>query len=599
MTAWSVLSVYSVGIATITAVACARPFLHLLQLESYQFPGYLRALLRVGVKAWLPGALLTAANVALVYGLAWGFFRLAGLLPGLILLANLALAAFVYARLRRRPAKKKLVFTPRLVRLCWALAVVCLLGGLIASFMNPVLPLLWPAFTPVWVALAAWLVQPLEARIKKWFFRDAQRILRGMPELIRIGITGSYGKTSAKFLLATLLAERYSVLATPGSFNTPMGVTRAIREQLRPEHQVFIAEMGARHVGDIREMCELVRPVIGLLTSVGPQHLETFGTVERVAETKYELIQALPPDGAAFFGRDGGICEGLYRRCPLEAKRLAGERLGAEDIAVGPFGCRFTLVGTGGARADCQTRLLGAHNIDNLLLCAEVALHLGLTLPEIAAGVAKLEPVEHRLQLIGTNGGVTVIDDAFNSNPAGAGAALDVLKSFPGRRIVVTPGMVELGAEQETLNEEFGRQMAKSTDIAVLIGGRRVEPIARGLEREGFDRANLHIVSSLEESTVLLKSLARPGDTVLYENDLPEILVYPNPTSGELRIETSDMRYEILEIEIYDMIGRKFISNLKSQISNQTIDISKFSNGIYLVKIETEKGTLAKKIIKK
>lgn len=522
MTAWTALSIYSLTVAVAATMLCMRPFLHLLQLESYQLPGYLRALRRVGVKEWLPGLLLAASNVALIFGLAWSLLRMQIWAACLIALADLALAAWVFRRLSKRPVKKKLVFTPRLTRLVWAVLTVCAVGGLAAGMAHPVLALLWPLPVPLWVALAALLVQPLEARVNRGFFRDAQRVLRERPELIRVGITGSYGKTSSKFLLATLLSERYSVLATPASYNTPMGVTRVIREQLKPEHQVFIAEMGARHVGDIREMCELVRPTIGLLTSVGPQHLDTFGTVERVAETKYELIQALPHDGAAFFARDDGICERLCARCPLPEKRLAGDRLRAENIEAGPFGSRFTLADRQGNRVDCQTKLLGVHNIDNLLLCAEVALYLGLSLPELAAGIAKLKPVEHRLELLETGNGVTVIDDAFNSNPAGAKAALDVLRGFPKRRVVITPGMVELGPQQDALNETFGRQMADSADIAILIGKRRAEPIARGLKKGGFDPENLHIVSTLEESTALLGTLVRPGDTVLYENDLPE-----------------------------------------------------------------------------
>ncbi|MCL2812428.1 MAG: Mur ligase family protein [Clostridia bacterium] len=390
MTAWMILSICSAAAAVIASMACARPFWHLLQLESYQLPGYRRALQRVGWKEWLPGALLAVANVALLFGLAWGALRTVSIWPVLAALAIVAPAAWVYKRLVKRPAKKELVFTPRLIRLIWATLLVCLLGGAAVCFAHPLLGMLWPLLTPVWVALAAWLVQPLEARVNKWFFQDAQRILRGRPELIRIGITGSYGKTSTKFVLATLLAERYNVLTTPGSFNTPMGLTRVIRERLLPGHQVFIAEMGARHVGDIRELCELVNPVIGLLTSVGPQHLETMGTIERITETKYELIQSLPRDGAAFFGRGNEICERLYHRCPLKEKRLAGERLRAEDVEVGPFGSRFLLVDEKGQRVRCETKLLGVHNIDNLLLCAEVAQHLGLTLDEMSAGINKL-----------------------------------------------------------------------------------------------------------------------------------------------------------------------------------------------------------------
>ena len=518
---------------------CMRELLHLLQLESYQLPGYFRALKRVGWRVCLPGVIMIILLPAIMHIASllpwWGFSDILDVARASA--PALLCGGGVYAWLRKRPAKKALAFTPRMVRLFVASCIVQTL--LVALLFDLVVVLdaakptwlpityfaafLLPLFNPLWVALTAWLVRPLEARVNRWFFQDAQRVLRDRQGLIRIGITGSYGKTSAKFLLATLLAERYNVLATPGSFNTPMGLARVIREQLAPEHQVFIAEMGARHVGDIRELCELVGPSIGLLTSVGPQHLETMGTIERVTETKYELIQSLPRDGAAFFGRGNEICERLFARCPLKEKHLAGERLRAEDIEVGPFGSRFTLVDGQGHRVHCQTKLLGTHNIDNLLLCAEAALQLGLTLDELAAGIAKLQPVEHRLQLIDAGNGVTVIDDAFNSNPAGAKSALDVLRGFsPARRIVITPGMVELGPQQDALNETFGRQMADSADIAILIGRRRVEPIVRGLEKGGFDAANLHVVSTLDESTALLATLARPGDAVLYENDLPE-----------------------------------------------------------------------------
>ena len=502
------------------ALCGMRALLHLLQLESYQLPGYCRAVRRVGLRAWLPGLTAAAANLVL---LGAAGLRLAGgrawlLLPGV---AALGVGAWVYRRQRAFPAKKPLVFTPRLKRLCWVAAGVNLAGALLVGLVHPLCALLWPALVPVWTGLAHGAALPMERAINASFFRDAQRRLDAQPGLIRIGITGSYGKTSTKFMLRTLLAERYNTFATPSSFNTPMGVTRAIREHLLPEHEVFIAEMGARHAGDIRELCRLVHPTIGLLTSVGPQHLETFGTVARVAATKYELIEALPTDGAAFFARDGGSCDALYARCTLAVKRRAGDSLRAEDIAVGPQGSSFTLVDAEGNRAACQTRLLGAHNIQNLLLCCEVALYLGLTLEQLAAGIAKLEPVEHRLQLIAGQG-VTVIDDAFNSNPAGAHAALAVLRGFPGRHIVVTPGMVELGAEQDAHNEAFGREMAQSADVVMLIGRRQTQAIARGLLSAGFPPDNLHQLDSLDESTALLQRLSRPGDTVLYENDLPD-----------------------------------------------------------------------------
>ena len=387
-----------------------------------------------------------------------------------------------------------------------------------------VIAFLLPAFEAALLALAAVLAAPVEKHINNQFLNDAKARLAARPNLIKIGITGSYGKTSTKFLLRDILSVKFNVLATPSSFNTTMGVTRVIREQLTRSHQVFIAEMGARHVGDIAELVDLVHPTMGLITSVGPQHLDTFGTIERVRDTKYELIAGLPEDGTAIFARDGAICEELYARCPQKKKYMPGDLIAASDVEVGPWGSRFTIEDKKtGEKAQCQTKLLGEHAISNLLLCCTAARRLGMTLPEIAVGVARCQPVEHRLQMLGTGDlGVTIIDDAFNSNPVGAKAALRVMAGFPGRRIIITPGMVELGGEEDAFNEAFGEQMAKSVDVAILVGKRHVQPIVNGLRKAGFPEEQIHVVASLEESTTVLHAMMRSGDVVLYENDLPD-----------------------------------------------------------------------------
>ena len=442
--------------------------LHMLQLESYQLDGYRRWIAANKERAYVKG--FVSAIVSLLAMTAFSFF--AGVWT-YFLTAVVALGCGVISFLlyRRRPA-------PFAVPAAW-----------------------------VWtMALSALLAQPMEKAINRRFFRDAQKKLRENPDLIRIGITGSYGKTSTKFILATILSEKYEVLATPSSFNTPMGITRIVREQLQPRHQVFLAEMGARHKGDIAELVDLVHPKYGLLTSVGPQHLETFGTIENVAATKFELIEGLPADGAAFFAGDGGICEALYAKTTID-KTLAGLAencaVRAEDVRVTTEGSTFSLVAPQG-RIACKTPLLGRHNIQNAVLCAAAALKLGLTLEQVAAGLAKVEPVEHRLQLIRGAGGVTVIDDAFNANPAGAKAAMEVLAGFPGRRICVTPGMVA------------------ACSIAILIGKKRSEPLHEGLREGGFAEENIHVVANLDEATALLARTTQPGDVVLFENDLPD-----------------------------------------------------------------------------
>ena len=509
-----ILSIFQALVLALCLPASGWRLLHYFQLESYQLPGFYRSVKRSAQKTLIPNVAMAAVGtVAAALHAPWI----------LCLLLEAAVAALLFVQARKEKLKKPFVVTERVKRLIAMHAGTAFVIALLAAAVSPVLLYLLPAFEAALIALAAVCAQPIEKHINRQFVDDAKKRLEKNPNLIKIGITGSYGKTSTKFLLRDILSVKYNVLATPSSFNTTMGVTRVIREQLMPSHQVFIAEMGARHVGDIRELVDLVHPTIGLITSVGPQHLDTFGTIERIKNTKYELIDGLPQNGTAILALDGAICEELYARCPLEHKYMPGDLVLASDMEWGPFGTRFTLQDTKtGESARCETRLLGEHSIANLLLCCTAARVLGMTLPEIAQGVARCQPVEHRLELLGGAGGVSIIDDAFNANPVGAQAALRVLKNFPGRRIIITPGMVELGGEEAAFNRSFGEQMAQSVDVAILVGKKHTQPIVDGLLAKGFPQDRIHVVSSLDESTKVLHAMMRAGDVVLYENDLPD-----------------------------------------------------------------------------
>lgn len=519
-------------IPVLVSLPAAMNVYHLFQLESYQFPGYFRSVRRNPAQAWTPGL------YSAVVSLAWlsVFWRLSGAVQNTVVKVVILAAFLLFAAasgllaarlLRTQKAKKPFVRTPRIKRL-YAVSFVILgaLSYLLSTLGNVLVVSAWPVLLPTLIAacgLAAWGPEKI---ICEYYFRSARRKLLSQTDLIRIGITGSYGKTSVKHILGTILAEKYPVLITPRSFNTPMGVARAIRERLLPAHQVFIAEMGARHVGDIRELCRLVRPTIGILTSVGPQHLETFRSVDRVAKTKYELIAALPENGQCFFADDRGIVKRLYDRTE-KPKTLVSLTAGdadvwSENVGVSAEGSAFDLCTAGGARIRCQTRLLGEHNIFNILMAAAAASSLGLSGSQIARGIRRIDPVKSRLELLKNPNSYTIINDGFNANPVGAQAALDVLGQFPRRRIVVTPGMVELGAKEAEINKAFGAAIAKAADIAIIVGKKRVQPILDGLREAGFPEENIHRVDSLDESTSVLKSLVRRDDTVLYENDLPD-----------------------------------------------------------------------------
>lgn len=434
--------------------------------------------------------------------------------------------------------KKPLVWTKRVKRLISVMAAISLviIATAVASFglgsMHSALFAAAVAAQGLYCAshivtlIALWLLAPVERRINHKFIDEARNILRSMPELKIIGVTGSYGKTSTKHYLQRILSEKYDTLMTPGSFNTPLGVVRTIREHLKPYNEVFIVEMGAKNIGDIKEICDIVHPVIGIVTAVGEQHLESFKTIENVQRTKFELIDALPANGLAVVNDDFPFAANRkvsnVRTVRYAVRDTEGAQVIARDITYGSHGTDFTIAGPDwGMRL--HTKLVGECNISNLMAAVIVARNLGVPDEKIRIAVAHIEQVEHRLNLKRTPGGITIIDDAFNSNPTGSAMALDVLASMTGgQRIVITPGMIELGARQEELNRAFGQKIADCADIAIVVGQYNREAILAGITDGEMVEANVHAVDTFAEAQILLASLAGAGDTVLYENDLPD-----------------------------------------------------------------------------
>lgn len=459
-----------------------------------------------------------------------------------VTVAMFVFAAFWFGSVRRYvdpDEKKPLVFTHRMIRLATlyaAVGAVIPLTGLHQAFEQGLyIPdayvlvfslLVADLLMPVLLPLVAGLLYPLEQYIQKRFKNRARARLAAMPDLKVIGITGSYGKTSTKEAISRVLQERYNVCTAPGSYNTPMGVCKVINEQLQSHHQVLVLEMGARYKGNIDELCRIASPDVGVLTNIGKAHLETFGSVENIARTKSELIHHLGPGKQAVLNADDTrvmqiqVPEGVE----VLTAGLGNGDLRADNITYDHNGCRFTVHhDRQGISETFQTRLIGAHNVHNIVIAAAVGLHFGLRLKTASVAVQRLEPVKHRMQMK-QNNGITVIDDAFNSNPVGARNAVQTLSRFnSGRRFIITPGMIELGEEQDQENRRFGEKIAEcDIDRVILVGPRQTEPIYSGLEQSGFDMQRVQVVKSLQEANRMVQQDLRRGDVVLYENDLPD-----------------------------------------------------------------------------
>lgn len=427
-----------------------------------------------------------------------------------------------------KKAKKPLVYTPRVKRMLLTSSVLILIPVAILCFISTTyataLQAIYLALSPVMVLIANFINKPMEKHINNGYINDAKRILANCPDLKIIGITGSYGKTSVKYYLHTLLQAKYNVLMTPESYNTPMGVVKTIRGSLKSTDEIFICEMGARWVGDIKELCDIVHPQHGVITSIGPQHLESFGSLDNVKNTKFELADSLGNDGYLFLnGNDENIKDHGCKR-PYISYTVEGDGdYNAHDITVNSKGTTFTVTTKNGESEDFSTRLIGRHNVLNIVGAIAIAHTFGIPLKMLKGQVRKLEGVPHRLALTHSNG-ITLIDDAYNSNPSGSKAALDALALFDGYKIIVTPGMVELGEKQFELNKEFGKQMAKVCDYVVLVGENQAPPMAEGLKDAGYDENKIFVASTIQQALSHVYALNSKGKEkiILLENDLPD-----------------------------------------------------------------------------
>lgn len=433
--------------------------------------------------------------------------------------------------LKRKHSQNKLPlkYTPRVKRLIFTNTLMTLLPIIIMSYSKEYLVCylilgLFAYLNKLYILIALLINTPIEKSVNLYYKTKAKNKIKSMKNLKVVGITGSYGKTSSKNILNDILNIKYNSMPTPKNFNTPNGLLLTINNYLDKFTDVFIAEMGACQEGDIKELCDLVHPKYGIITTIGVAHLATFGSRENIQKTKFELIESLPKDGIGILNKDDSWQRNYKIKNTCKIKWIGIENdadVRASNIKVTVNGMTFDCYFKGDDKPyKFETKLLGYANVYNILAGIALGKEFGMSIPQLQAGVAKAKPTQHRLELK-KQGDITFIDDAYNSNPTGAKMALDVLNLMPGKHIVVTPGMIELGEEEYNKNKEFGKQIAKVADEVILVGEEKTKPIQEGLKEMNFE--NIHIINDVLKAFPLVQTLKDKETYVLLENDLPDI----------------------------------------------------------------------------
>lgn len=440
-------------------------------------------------------------------------------------------------RKKLEQVKKPLAYTKRVKRIIVTEILLFLIPGIIFSF--------YVSFENLWVfllligllvylhyfvvLLANFINKPVEKAVYAHYMRLAKNKLKNMNNLSVIGITGSYGKTSSKNILNDILNVKYNVCPSPKNFNTPNGLMLTINNHLDKFTDIMIAEMGAFKEGEIKELCDFVHPKYGILTTIGTAHMDSFGSQENIQKGKFELIENLPKDGLGVLNRDDKLQVSYKLKNKVKILWIGIDNKDADINASNikqsykgmTFDVEFRNLGLK-EKVKFETKLLGKPNVYNILAGLALGSHLGISIDKLQLGVRKVKSIEHRLELK-KYADINIIDDAYNSNPVGSKMALDVLSLMPGKKIIVTPGMIELGDKQYEYNKNFGNYIADVCDAVILVGEEQTKPIYDGLKEKNYKEKNIYIINDVKVAFKLMHELKDKQTYVLLENDLPDI----------------------------------------------------------------------------
>lgn len=369
---------------------------------------------------------------------------------------------------------------------------------------------LCPVFTPVVFSLAVGAEKLYSTPHNRRFVKKAENRLK-QSNALKIAVVGSYAKTSVKQILSTLLSEKGKTVATPASFNTPVGIAKTVMDENFSSAEIFVAEVGARRIGDVSELCAMIKPDFAVFTGVCAQHIETFGSIENVLKAKSEVFEKT---------KNKVVCASSLQGKIENQKAVFADENAVKDVELSATETKFTLT-LFGDEIKVRVPLLGQSAVENILLCVSLLKEMGWTKDEVEKGLKKLQPVPHRLELIEANGAY-ILDDAYNTSEQGAKNAVDALKRFSGKKTVITPGIVEGGVLEESLNFSLGTLFVGLDEI-ILIGDTLVSAVKNGYLSAGGDESKVKTFPTLSLAKEYYSGKIGKGDAVLFLSDLPDV----------------------------------------------------------------------------
>ena len=411
------------------------------------------------------------------------------------------------------------------------------------DYLQPICLLLFDILTPITISVIVILFQPFFVMIRNRTLSKAKikmEKIKALSAVTTIVVTGSYGKTSTKEFLSSILSKKFKVLSTKEHQNSEIGIANCILNDLKPSHEIFIAEVGAYNKGKIKEVCSVIKPKIGIVTGVNEQHLALFGSLKNLlsAEGGGELAESLPENGILFVNGDNKYCLDLYKKSGkgtalgLNTKiysltnKVVNSDIWSENITTTKDYVSFVAFNKLGEMAHFSANVLGKQNVQNLLGAILVAKELGMSFEEISEACKEVSPKLAGMIVKKGKHGINIIDSSYSSNPDGVFADLEYMSIFKGKKVIVMPCLIELGKKSSEIHEKIGRKIGKNCELAIITSKDKFKDIESGFNKKKINiKSRCLLCDKTEDIYSLITLFCKSGDTVLMEGRVPAGLI--------------------------------------------------------------------------